>query len=203
MYVCMSWLTNFYFLVLFLSVTSLITPLYLGLFHLLPVVSLMIIYNVHFVMAALVLIIVLPVPYLAFTAVSFVVAYRITIGLKIQTFDRDQPFQEGCLAWLGNVCKSTLEMKTGITWLREFALVWTESIQIGKVHRELTWFLIYFHQTKETKGQLQRKGCTIFCESVAHNARNQCLSFIHVPLVNIFQTAKGKNPGSWEKQTLW
>ena len=81
-----------------MSVTSLTTPLYLGLFHLLPVVSLMIIYNVCFVIAALVLIIVLPVPYLAFTAVGFVVAYRITIGLKIQTFDRDQPFQEGCLA---------------------------------------------------------------------------------------------------------
>ena len=41
---------------------------------------------------------VLPVPYLAFTAVGFVFAHRITIGLKIQTFDRDQPFQEGCLA---------------------------------------------------------------------------------------------------------
>ena len=81
-----------------MSVTSLITPLYLGLFHLLPIVSLMIIYNVHFIMAALVLIIVLPVPYLAFTAVGFVVAYRITIGLKMQTFDRDPPFQEGCLA---------------------------------------------------------------------------------------------------------
>ena len=64
----------------------------------LPIVSLMIIYNVHFIMAALVLIIVLPVPYLAFTAVGFVVAYRITIGLKMQTFDRDPPFQEGCLA---------------------------------------------------------------------------------------------------------
>ena len=83
---------------LFLSVTSLITPLYLGLFHLLAVVSLMIIYKVHFVMASLVLIIVLPVPYLAFTAVGFVVAYRITIGLKMQTFDRDPPIQEGCLA---------------------------------------------------------------------------------------------------------
>ena len=81
-----------------MTVTSLNTPLYLGLFHLLPVVSLMVIYNVHFVIAALVLIIVLPVPYLAFTAVGFVVAYRITIGLKIQTFDRDPPFQEGCLA---------------------------------------------------------------------------------------------------------
>ena len=81
-----------------MSVTSLITPLYLGLFYLLPVVSLMIIYSVHFVIAALVLIIVLPVPYLAFTAVGFVFAPRITIGLKIQTFDRDQPFQEGCLA---------------------------------------------------------------------------------------------------------
>ena len=81
-----------------MSVTSLNTPLYLGLFHLLPVVSLTIIYNVHFVIAALVLIVVLPVPYLAFTAVGFVVAYRITIGLKIQTFDKDPPFQEGCLA---------------------------------------------------------------------------------------------------------
>lgn len=83
---------------LFLRVTSLTTPLYLGLFHLLAVVSLMIIYKVHFLMAALVLIIVLPVHYLALTAVGFVVAYRITIGLKIQSFDRDPPFQEGCLA---------------------------------------------------------------------------------------------------------
>ena len=37
------------------------------------------------------------VPYLAFTVVGFVVAYRITISLKIQTSERDPPFREGCL----------------------------------------------------------------------------------------------------------
>ena len=50
-----------------------------------------------FVMVALVLIIVLPVPCLAFTAVGFVVPHRISTGLKIQASERAPPFREGCL----------------------------------------------------------------------------------------------------------
>ena len=49
-------------------------------------------------MVALVLIIVLPVPCLAFTDVGFVVPYRISTGLKIQASERAPPFREGCLA---------------------------------------------------------------------------------------------------------
>ena len=96
----------------------------------------------------------------------------------------------------------TLQMKESTTWLTEFALAWMESTLIGKVQHKPTWFPIHSRLDRVTKDPMQNTLYTVVCKSVAQITRNQCLSFIPVPLVNIFQKVTGKDPGSWERQTL-